>query len=328
MGAAVLAATPQSASVRTVYASAILEQGRLEEAFEHLVVALTCSPDYLYALDLLTRCHLLFGNTTEARAVAHRMQQLYATIDPLTCARALAISADYSALHELFLTTPHKQFEVEDRALFRHFGAVASARLGDLKRARSLWKKALKRDPELIVARLNLEDLDLPADEQNGAWAADISQVIPNATWQQLYTTLEASRERGEAQSAAVDSIVSHPIFRPMARWMLENGDSATVRLGLISTVTEPPEQVRELLVAFAGGRHGDDQVRMETYEFLVNARQIPPGPHPIWLNGKLRSNARFLGAINGNVSEIETDYDHDDRPDDDYQGDLFGPFD
>ena len=66
---------------------------------------------------------------------------------------------------------------------------MAAARLRKKKHAQSLWKKALKADPDFELAEENLDNLKLPQEQVRPPWAWPHYQWFPQAFEQQLHRT-------------------------------------------------------------------------------------------------------------------------------------------
>lgn len=168
-----------SSAIRDILANAYWSLGRYDEAVE--TVGCADEAEFLPIAADGVRFHSMLGNAGQAAAFVHRLTDRELTLPSqlyLVCV-ALAYAEDdvriidfldrYAGLRRQ-LDGAHADELLRDEA-------TARARMGDESRARELWQRIAGLDD---VARMNLENLDLPPDRRLQPWYVGLGHVIPN----------------------------------------------------------------------------------------------------------------------------------------------------
>lgn len=257
-------------------------QGNLEQAASTARQVLEHEPDNIHALSNLAQSLFRMGQQGEAQAVAQELL-IRPDIDGVLYAKifeALATLGDDAAVIERYET-----FEQSDDArdlrmpILHHLAAVSYARQGDIKRARSLWKRAQKIEPNFALARANLDDLKQPVEERSGAWPFTMNHWIPQAWGEALGRASDKGTRSETAFEGAIKRLLREtPHLESVLPTLLERGDPAGRQMALmIAQIAELP-----ILRDFALSQNGTDQQRMEAaqrateFGFLPRGKTVP----------------------------------------------------
>ncbi len=253
-------------------------QGRFDDAIQAARQVLERHPDNIHALSNLAQCLVRTGQREEAERVAGRLRALTATDGTLAVKRieAFAYLGDDGAVCELY-----EEFEKSDLAedlsmpMAHHLGAVAFARRGDLTRAKQLWKRALRLDRHLELARENLEDLRKPLGERSGAWPFSLYQWVPRVWIEKvLQATTKGKRSDAALKREYARVLRDIPALAAVISILLERGDPQGREFALrVAIIAELP-----LLREFALSANGTDQQRLEASRYAVEWGLLPRG--------------------------------------------------
>jgi Flp pilus assembly protein TadD len=269
-------------------ALAYMLQGQLEEAANTARQALEREPGNVHALSNLAQSLCRMGRRDEAEDIARELRS-QAILDSVLYAKLfelLATLGDDAAIIEVY-----KAFEQSDAAqelrmpMIHHLAAVSYARQGDLKRARTLWKRSQKLEPNFTLARANLDDLQKSVEERCGAWPFPLDHWIP----QRWIEALSRAASKGTRSETAFEREIKRvlrdlPYLEPVLPILLERGDPAGRQMALMIAHTADLPVLRD----FALSRYGTDQERLEAARRAVELGFLPRGkPLPLTIKGK-----------------------------------------
>lgn len=245
------------------------------------------------ALGDLGRSLFLDGRMAEARQVADQLKSIQPTFPDLwfEMARMFSYLGDDQAVVDAFrgAEAAGEIGEEGGDPFLYHLAAVASWRLGDEEQARRWWKTCIDLEPMFNLARLNLNDLDRPDGERNGAWAFAIQSLLRRDRINQMMTDIrKILGEKSEFSAASLKRFLkrNHETVH-LIPYLLERGDpiGREFAVRLASHLATP-----ELLAAlrdFALGRYGADALRVKAAEAAVQAELLPRGHVKMWVAGR-----------------------------------------
>lgn len=276
---------PTDVPIRNNLSIAYFQQGRVEDAVETALGVLNDFPENLHAQANLVAYSLALGRTEEAEERAARLKESQTEgFDRWEkIAEALALVGDFEGVLEVFKRCPKGRRS----GLLHHLAAVAQARRGEWKPARKHWKDALRLDPSLRLALENLENSKLPVEERHGAWPFEIWHWLPSANLKKEIGQLIDNRKR---LNGLVDRTPYFPNIIPIA---LERAGPSGVRLAVGLALGSSSPEVQKLLVPFALGKYGSDEIRMKA---LFGCRQngiIPTDTVRFWCRGEWKEVAQ-----------------------------------
>jgi len=269
--------------------------GQMQEAIADERKALEIDPANVHALSNLTRFLRLNNRLDEAREIAERLKNAAPIGTNVWTKKAEALSylSDDAAVLEVVEQADQAGELWREYAdpFFLHLAGVAAARLGDEKRARRLWEAGLKNDPAFTRIRANLDDLDKPPGERDGAWPFEFGDWLSERLCKELidaFTQAVDSKKDEKVKDAARRFIGKYPQLLPLLPTILERGDPTGRQTVLgLAKIAATPETI-QMLKDFVHGPHGPDKVRYEALQFLQE-RQIIKGGEKLsfWSCGK-----------------------------------------
>ena len=263
-------------------------QGQFEEAADTARRVLERVPGNIHALSNLAQSLFRMGRQDEARAVAHELR-VQSGIDGVLYAKvieALATLGDDAAVIESYETFEQSSDADELRMpIVHHLAAVSYARQGDIKRARTLWKRAQKIEPNFALARANLDDLKKPVEERSGAWPFTLNHWIPQSWVEALGRAAEKGTRRESVFEREIKRLLRDmPYLGTILPILLERGDPAGRQMALMIAHTANLPILRD----FALSHNGTDQQRMEAAQQATELGLLPRGkPVPLTIKGK-----------------------------------------
>lgn len=272
------------------------QAGELQAAIDLAYRVLDNELDNVHALSNLTRLLFLSGQPEAANEIAIRLKSSTSeAVDTLAKkAEALAYLGDDAGILEL-----HRQARArgdlhlaDPSGLFRHLAAVANYNQGQLKDARHLWKQALKANPGMRLARLQLDDLEQPTGQRHGAYAFPFKNWVSEPTIRALDRSLKAASRRKsdvDTQSSTQALLEQHPELLFLASHLLQRGDESAgqfvIHLAGLSDYPELLQAVKD----FALGQRGSDKLRMKAAQLASQHGLLPSGPVRLWSLGEWR---------------------------------------
>lgn len=269
-------------------------EGRIADAVAAARRVLQRNPDNFHALGNLARYLCASGRADEARPWTERLQSVESTDSDLWIKKAETFSflGDDQAVLEAFQASQRNPTRETDsrQALMCHLAAVAAMRLGRENDARNLWKRALKLDPGLEVAKANLEDSNEPVGQRHASWPYDLDHWLPQALVRKLPLRLKRARHRRSEKALTRETrryLQEHPQVAATLPMLLDRGDPDGREFAFrVAVLAETPESL-EALRDFALGQRGPDRLREEAAENLRRAGILPAGPVRMWIKGQ-----------------------------------------
>lgn len=250
-------------------------------------------PDNIHALSNLVHFHCLVGDLEAAQAYGKRLQASHADAwDAWTKkAEALAYLKDDEALVALSNEVEMADLEgLAENPLFYHLVAVAMARTGKQREAKSFWKRALKANPAFTLAQENLKDFNHPTSLQHGAWPFSWEQWLTPLAVQQLRQTMQQignSTKSVPGDSKFQRFLETHPALVQQAPTLLERGGpQAQEMLVQLAEYVDIPELMMALK-DFALSQNGTDQLRNQAAVRVAQAGFLPKDNVRLWLKGQ-----------------------------------------
>jgi len=166
----------------------LFQAGQVDEAFKCFNEAWHSEPKNLIALSWMVRLLLFLGEKDRALGLSAPLSNTLAlrpedAIGQLTGLVILDKEAEALEVFNAARKLPWWGSEPENAhsfALLNHLGAVCCARTGNVARAKTLWKKSLDQDSNLLLAKENLTDLNNAPKERNGAWLLPFYEYLPS----------------------------------------------------------------------------------------------------------------------------------------------------
>lgn len=268
-------------------------EGNLKRAAELAQQALDRDPENIQALSNLTRFLCLQGRVAEAQTLAAKLKTVESErLDAETKqVEALAMLGDDEGILEVF-ERAEKRGRLKEpfvSPLVFHAAAVAALRLGDEKRAKNLWQRALDVAPTYAVARANLDDLKKPVEERHAPWTFTLAEWVPEKTVRDLIARVTTVMKRGDAALAHATQrfFRDHPEVRALIPLLLDRGDPAGREFAFhLASAFDAPD-MKTALRDFALSQRGPDQLRMKAAQQASRAGLIPPGTVRMYIKGE-----------------------------------------
>lgn len=283
------------------------QQGRFELALQTAQQVLELEPHNIHALANLIQYLCFTGRAEEARAYAEPLKNSTdrAWEEWVKKAEGLTLLGDEEGVlevHRLAHAAGDKEAMLSGAwATLAHYAAVAAAHLGRETEARRLWNEALNYRPSFDLAVANLEDLQRPQKERNGAWAFS-GRLWFSAAWiqdiQEMMGPLMGSDSaEGEMLPRNARRLVrKHPEFVAVFPVLLKHADPMTRNLALLLADLSQEPALLAAVKDFALGQRGSDDLRLHALQIAGRAQLLPQGEIPLWIEGEWRDvSARGL---------------------------------
>jgi tetratricopeptide (TPR) repeat protein len=291
---------------------AFFMNGQFDEAIADARRALEIDPGNVHALGNLTRFFRLANRLTEACEIAERLKAANSPgLDVWTKkAEAFSYLCDDAAVLQVA--------EQADRAgmlfgkaadpVLLHLAGVAAARLGDEKKARKFWKEATKLEPSLSRAQANLEDLDKPPGERDGAWPFELPDWLSRRRFEDFAEIVGQSIEAKNMknlQGATQRYVEKHPQVMALTPVLFERGDPFGREFALrLAQMLETPEAIA-MIKEFVHSPHGPDKLRQNALQVLQNLKVVETSAKlDFWSRGRQTE----ILAMNWQVDDVPYD--------------------
>lgn len=291
-------------------------EGEVDAAIAQAQRVIDQQPDNIHALANLVRFYALTQHPEQARPYAERLQASHAEAwDGWTKkAEALTLLADdpgVVALFEDFLSqggdalnqdaptesgthqeTPNPEDASDPprpSSLFYHWVAVALARTGKIKRAKTLWQDLLNHDPHFELAKANLADLRLPVGKRHGAWPLSWEQWLLPPTMEAFRQTVAPVRRASRGQRLISDLtqfLDHHPDFVAMLPRIAERGGPMGQQFIVLTADQVKHPGLLAALKDFALGQNGPDELRHRAAVLASQAKLIDKQNVTLWRSG------------------------------------------
>ena len=270
-------------------------EGNVEEAIATSEAVLESEPNNIHALSNLVHFLVVSGDKEAAQAYGDRLKTSPGEgWDPWTKrVEGLSYLADDAGVVEVLDRAEADQ--VDDSPvgpLFFHLTAAALARTGDRDRALTQWDKALKQDPNMILAKDNLRDICSPVEERHGAWSFPWEQWLLPTTVKDLRDTLNRVIDNPDIDKTSVlmgQLFQRHPEFLTKLPVIMERGGSQGQEFGLIMAEHLQTPEILEIIKDFALGQNGSDSMRNRAASMATRAGLLPKGQITLWIQGEWR---------------------------------------
>ena len=283
--------SPQCHPIRNNLVQSLCLLSRYSEAIHECEEQLGHDPHNVFAWVSLTRALYLLGRDTEAQAALQKLLVCQSDRDErwVKTAEALAVMGEDQQLLDWTRPVMSKNLDKESepvaRAMLRHYAACAEYRLGDEKAAKKLWQDALKFFP-FSTAEENLDELEKPIDDRDSAWFFSFGELYPRRMIDDFLSSCKGLSPAEESQFAR-NYVQKHPEIRRLTEVLLDRGDPVGRELATRLCKVVADEQSLTQLEAFARGRRGRLELRIQMTEPLIAHGRIKPGAFTTWLSGQ-----------------------------------------
>ncbi len=273
--------------------------GEGERAVQTARRVLERDSDNVHALANLVRYLTLAGRRDEARGAAERLRAVPCPAPDAWTKKAEAFSVvgDDAAVLEVF-EDAERQGVLAGEGLLHHFAAAASLRLGNEKRARALWRKALRLEPGLDVARENLADLERPVGERHAPWTHSVREWLPAPAQAKMARLIETAKDEEAARKAARKFLRRHRGLQASIEFLLERGDPNGRQLGFVLAECAETREMDRVLQAFALSVHGPDELRLAASQAAMRHGGMEAGAYRMWIRGRWEETKLWGCAI------------------------------
>ena len=252
-------------------------------------------PDNVHALSNLIHFLVLSGDADMAKPYAERLKTSRADAwDGWTKkVEGLSYLGDDAGVVEVWQQAQAEKIETAAAsAQFYHLSAVALARVGEDKKAIAQWKKALTRNPSLLIATENLKDIRKPIGQRHGAWPFAWRQwLLPDTAeqFQKLMTTSVHSKNMDKVINKFGAFFQSHREFVAVLPRLLERGgpDGQDFLVSTIQQIKTP--ELIAILKDFALSQSGPDHMRFQAAKLAEETNLMPAGTVSLWMGGEWR---------------------------------------
>jgi tetratricopeptide (TPR) repeat protein len=272
------------------------QEGNLAQAVAATRQSIQLVPDNMHARASLVRFLTLQGKEDEARREAEQFRALpvQRPDNRVKIAEALSVLGDDQGVLDTWAQAEQEGFRLSDEHLawLHHMAAVAAYRTGDEERARALWARALRAEPDHVATRANIDDLDQPLGQQNGPWVLHSESFIPRVLLLELVRRCRAAAPAARDSALQADLqrfLRERPHIVPAVRLLLERGDPFGRQLAVRLAGTARTPELLAALRDFALGQRGTDAMRLQAAFSLAGTDLLPPGEVRLWRQGAWR---------------------------------------
>jgi Flp pilus assembly protein TadD len=271
--------------------------GDTQKAIATALRVLEFAPRNYHALANLVRFSFLNGQEEYALAYAERLRHI-PTTNPDICVKQMEAYA-YLGFDQLVLETFAAVLEADAAGLsiypiasfIYHLAAVATLRTsGDEKQARGYWQDAVRHDPEMILAKDNLQELNKPVGERHAPWAFEFGSWVSSRIMDEIYKRFRFAKDFTDstAEDKGIRALVrKFPLLEELTPALLDRGDPFGQMLAYrIATLSQDPDMA-EVLRDFALGWRGPDNLRRQAAFAAMRAGTIEAGFIKLWIDGK-----------------------------------------
>ncbi len=287
-------------------------EGNSEQALAYARRVLSLQPDNFQASGNLTRYLLLMGQVEAAQAQADHLAALQASGSEFWVKQAETftyLGDDQRVDAAVRAAEREPDFDHFPTAAFLyHLGGVAALGLGDKKLARTRWQKALQLDPELSIARENLNELLLPPWQWYAPWPFGLQQWVPANLFTDLQQLLQRrqQKKRGDQLVRELQTyLAERPALLVIFAALLKRGDKAGREFVLSMARFSEYPPLFALLYNFATSQTGPDAIRGNALNLLNEFGQLPSNLTKMWIQGQW-SEVMTMGFAIGDESEVE----------------------
>lgn len=270
-------------------------EGDLARAAETAQRVLDREPENIQALSNLTRFLCLQGRVADAQALAVKLKAVESERPDAETKQveALAMLGDDKGILQVF-DRAEKRGRLREplvSPMLFHAAGVAALRLGDEKRAKKLWQRALEIAPTYAISRANLDDLKKPVGERHAPWTFTLAEWVPGKTIRDLIARIQPVAKRGDAAltQATQRFFRDHPEVRGLIPLLLDRGDPAGREFAFHLAMSFDAPEMKTALRDFALSARGPDELRMRASQEASRAGLIPPGMARMYLKGQWR---------------------------------------
>lgn len=285
---ALLEKHPEFAPARNNLSLVAFMQGDLEGAIALCHQTLETHPHNIHALANLVRYQCLSGEQDAARATAEQLQASQEDASESWTKRAEALSflgddARILQLYEQAQQTSDWDESIES-PMFLHLVAVAMARSGQPHLARQKWQGILERS-QFSLAADNLNDLNQPLGQRQGAWPFEFYYWIPRSVLEGLVEVITHQTKKEDIKAATEQYLRDYPYIIALLPQLLERGDPVGRSLAIsLANILDRSDLLRD----FALGQQGTDQMRHEAALDAAKADLLPDSESArLWLRGE-----------------------------------------
>jgi len=263
----------------------------------------------VHALSNLTRFLRLSNRLPEAREIAERLKTATSPSLDVWTKKAEALSYLFDDAGVLQVVEQADKagalFGEQADPFLLHLAGVAAAHLGEEKRARKFWKEAANTAPSFERAQANLDDLDKPPGERDGAWPFEVNDWLSSRLFEEFVNTVGRSvdsKSMKNLKGAAQRYIDKYPHVMALVPVLLERGDPVGREFALrLAQMVETPEAVA-MIKDFLHSPYGPDKLRQSALQFLQENKIIENGAQlSFWSRGRQTE----IMAMNWQVDEV-----------------------
>ena len=263
--------------------------GKIEKALETAKLALAKQPENYHALGNTARYLAFVGKNDDAQNFANRLRLAEGEFPDIYDKKieTFAYLGDDEAIVEVYKEVEEKKIELNNEGFAKNLAAFSFYQLGDEKKAKKLWKEAIKDDCD--EAEANLKELKLPVFERN-IFALGLRYWLPLTYINEWFNLIkdvkeddnfEVNMDRKTSQFFNKNQYIIN-IFQII----LERGDinAKEFIIRIINRLKKP--EALEILKEFALGKIGSDSIRYQAAMVLKELKFIPNNVQ-LWMKGK-----------------------------------------
>ncbi len=278
-------------------ARVLFELQRLDDALEAVETGLMAAPQDARGWTLKVRYLVCSGRIAEARAMIPELLELprFSGPAPEWVAEALTMVGQHRAVRRL----ARGLFPEQRTAGLAHFLGVAWAHAGQPDRARTFFLRALRKAPDMLVASLNLVDLDRPAAQRNGAFGFTVDELLPRRVGSALDSAFRAGRER-EVTRALAKLAERCPQLLSLVPWLLRHGDPVGRTAAAVLSERFPTPESDQVALEVALSDRGSDLFRQDLCSRLAERGILLPDVYRLWIKGEWQDSVFMPISLDG----------------------------
>ena len=270
-------------------------EGDLNEAIKFSLKTLKIEEDNVHALSNLARFMYIQGEEEEARLYAKRLLASEADASELWTKKieALAFIRDDEGVLAIFKEVEKaKEIDLLDYATL-HWIAVAFYNRGDIKFAREYWGKSLQIDPYFLLAKANLDALDLPETNRDCPQVFTMDMWLSHKILQDLSTVVGKAASKKEEDDEAFRKVVAdffdkRPEIIRFVSMALRWGDVDSKKMAIQFADMSGHPELLDLLKTFTLGKIGTDSSRIESSQILTKHEVFTANENvKLWIMGE-----------------------------------------
>ncbi|HAA53834.1 MAG TPA: hypothetical protein DCE42_03725 [Myxococcales bacterium] len=258
----------------------------------------------IFALASLVHYACCQGDMEQAKQWADLLRPLPPT-EPeqhMKKAETFSLLGDAEQVMEIFKAYQQDEGEQPVAELY-HFAGIASLMLGHEEDGMQYLQRATELDPAHVIARQNLENLQLPEEERSAPWSHSATFWLPEPLFHDLEQFTDDLGLDTDVPAALDTLRAAHPDVEVAYDNLLTHcGPSGYILAIPIAFMLEDRKKI-DTIKAFAEGQRGEARIRQQVLQLLCILGEYPHGSFvQMWRLGEQIPVLLFGATIDANI--------------------------